>query len=432
LGKGIVEFLVMASKSHNPTTTKAPGVKLTAHARGWVAKIGGKVKWLAPIGKPRLALERYHRKMAEHNAAAPVVAPAADNAVAIGHIGQLFIDSKFVKAKAREIKPRTYDGYEKGVLKAVAHFGYDTPALAIPVAGWQAYRAKLAAAYKVGTLNRHVGAVRALSKWALANEYIDRPFRFGTEFNLPSQKAVRAAKKGGGVRTYTHAQVKAVLADATPVLKAMFLLSINGGVGNTDIAKLTDGNVKGDRIEFERSKTEVARVIPLWPETATAIKAARAVRPEPADPSLADRVFLTEHGHPYVRDNLDGEGNLTSFTDKIATLFWTGMRDLGIDRSFYDGRRTFQTIGDEVGPPHVVRAIMGHSARGEDMSARYRQSIPFAQLEAVVKHVRQKLGVSKCRASAPAKPSKAGASPAKDRRGGKSGTRRRPRGGSAK
>jgi integrase len=420
----------------NPTTRpqpKAPGVRLTAHKRGWVAKIGGKVKWLAPIGQPQLALERYHKKMAEYRTGQPVAAQAPDNAVPLGNVGQLFIDAKFAKVQAGELKPRTYDGYEKGVVRAVKHFGYETPALAIPVAGWQAYRAALAAKFKVGTLARHVGAVRALSKWALANEYIDRPFRFGTEFNLPSQKATRAAKRQAGDRTYTPAQVRKIRRATDPVFRAMFLLSINGGVGNTDLARLTDANVKPDRIEFERSKTEVPRLIPLWPETVAALKAARAARPEPSDPSLADRVFLTERGHPYVRDNLDAAGNLTSTTDKIATLFWKQMEALGIDRSFYDGRRTFQTIGDQVGPPHVVRAIMGHAARGEDMSARYRQEIPLAQMVAVVNHVRRQLGVATCRGSGPVKTSgPSDSAGAVGRRGGPAKTSPRRRGGTAK
>jgi integrase len=212
----------------------------------------------------------------------------------------------------------------------------------------------------------------------------------------------------------------------------MFLLSINGGVGNTDIAKLRDANVKADRIEFKRSKTDVPRVVPLWRETIQAIKEARAVRPAASSPDLDDRVFLTERGHPYVRDHVDGEGNLTSTTDKISTLFWKGMKTLGVARSFYDGRRTFQTIGDEVGPPHVVRAIMGHSARGDDMSARYRQNVPESQLWAVVNHVRVRLGVGAGSSSSERAKASGAAAGSKGRRGGTPSKPQRRKGGTAK
>jgi integrase len=315
--------------------------------------------------------------------------------------------------KAGELKPRTYQGYESGLAVAVKFFGAETPVLNIPVGKWQEYRNYLATTYDVHTVARHIGAIRSLSKWAVQNEYVDRPFRFGTEFNLPSQKALRAAKTEAGDRTYTPAQVEKVLASESKVLRAMFLLSLNGGVGNTDLSELKDGNIKADRIEFSRSKTGVARVIPLWPETSDAIKESRDVRPNAKTPEFDDRIFLTETGLPYVRDNLDGEGNLTSTTDKIATLFWKEMKTLSVPRTFYDGRRTFQTIGDEVGPPHVVRFIMGHATRGDDMSSRYRQSIPHSQLLAVVMHVRTRLHVAKCFASAKAKASKSAGSKAK-------------------
>lgn len=421
----------MAKQSHNSTTTQ-PGFKLTRHVKGWVAKIGGKVRWLAPLDKPQLALERYHQKMRAYQDGRDSPPPVANNSYTLGALGELFVDAKFAKVQAGELKIRTYDGYERGVFKAVEHFGYGTVALNIAASGWQGYRNKLAAECDVHSVARHVGAIRALSKWALLNEHIDRPFRFGTEFNLPSQKAMRAAKEQAGDRTYSADQVKTILEHAEPVLKAMFLLSINGGVGNTDIAKLRDANVKADRIEFKRSKTDVPRVVPLWPETIQAIKEARAMRPAASTPDLEDRVFLTERGLPYVRDNVDGEGNLTSTTDKIATLFWKGMKTLGITRSFYDGRRTFQTLGDRKGPPHVVRAIMGHSARGDDMSDRYRQNIPEQQLWDVVNHVRELLGVGAKRSvSGSAKASK-GAARSKGRRAATPGKPQRRKGGTAK
>lgn len=408
----------MSTKNHNIATTGTPQFKITRSKRGFVKRIGGKLVWLAPLNRPDLALERAIRKMAEFANKSHHIAPVANNNVTLGVVGELFLSSKFAKMNGGELDPRTFHGYETGVQIAVDYFGYDTIVLNIPAARWQQYRTHLADKYDIYTLARHVGAVRALSKWAGpdGNEYIDRPFRFGTEFKLPSQKALRASKRDAGDRTYTPAHVKTILEKADPVMKAMFLLSINGGIGNTDISKLSDSNVRKDRIEFERSKTEVARIIPLWPETAKAIKEARAVRPKASKPELDDRIFLTDRGFPYVRNNMNAEGRLTSTTDKIATVFWKGMKALGVPRTFYDGRRTFQTIGDEVGPPHVVKAIMGHTPRSDDMSSRYRQHIYIKQVEAVINHVRKRLRVSSAKSSSsgPAKTSAARASKAKD------------------
>jgi hypothetical protein len=51
-------------------------------------------------------------------------------------------------------------------------------------------------------------------------------------------------------------------------LRAMIALGINGGMGNTDCARLPIQAVDLDRAvtESDRPKTGVERVVPLWPE----------------------------------------------------------------------------------------------------------------------------------------------------------------------
>jgi hypothetical protein len=57
-------------------------------------------------------------------------------------------------------------------------------------------------------------------------------------------------------------------------------------------------------------------------------------------------------------------------------------------RTFYDLRRTFQTIAEGAHDLTAVQAIMGHAPRQNDMSAVYRQRIEPARLEAVTGYVR--------------------------------------------
>jgi integrase len=415
---------------HNRTA--APGVKLTRHVKGWVAKIGGRVRWLAPIGKPQLALERYHAKMREHLEGAAAPAPAVDKLAPLGRVSDLFLNAKAAKVDAGELKPRTLDDYRKGLQRAIDHFGGATPALSIVAVQWQIYRAELAKTLDPHSLGRYVGSVRTLSKWAVDNDYVDRPFRFGTEFKLPSQKAMRQAKREAGARVFTAAEVRKLVKAADPVTRALLLLSLNGGVGNTDLAMLraVDVNLGDAAIEFERTKTGVHRLIPLWPKTVRALREAMPLRPAPAAPQYADRVFLTPKGLPLVRDKVDADGKLTSTTDAIGMAFAKLAKAVGVKRTFYDARRTFQTIGDERGPAHVVRAIMGHAARGEDMSSRYRQAIPRAELEGVVSHVGQRLNISKTAWSAPARAASA-TTPTPARSTGTRGTSRRRPGGTA-
>lgn len=61
--------------------------------------------------------------------------------------------------------------------------------------------------------------------------------------------------------------------------------------------------------------------------------------------------------------------------------------EIGVRRSFYDLRRTFQTVADEVRDFVAVRRIMGH-AGAADIADHYRERVGDDRLRAVVEHVR--------------------------------------------
>ncbi len=86
----------------------------------------------------------------------------------------------------------------------------------------------------------------------------------------------------------------------------MVFLGINCGFGNNDCATLTFANLdlKGGWHSHPRPKTGVPRRCPLWNETVMAIRDWLKVRPNPADPSHSDLVFLTCNGLPYVRPSI--------------------------------------------------------------------------------------------------------------------------------
>jgi len=69
--------------------------------------------------------------------------------------------------------------------------------------------------------------------------------------------------------------IHAMLVEASPHLRAMILLGLNGGLGNTDVSELRwDMLIKkpnGYWLDFPRIKTGVERWIPLWSEMIEAI-----------------------------------------------------------------------------------------------------------------------------------------------------------------
>ena len=61
---------------------------------------------------------------------------------------------------------------------------------------------------------------------------------------------------------------------AGPTMRAMILLGINCGFGNTDCAILTEDKIDlaGGWATLTRRKTGIKRRCPLWPETISALR----------------------------------------------------------------------------------------------------------------------------------------------------------------
>src|SRR5262249_34191697 len=99
---------------------------------------------------------------------------------------------------------------------------------------------------------------------------------------------------------------KPVTLAANPALKAMVMLGVNCGFGNTDVASLPRKVVSLETgwVNFPRPKTEIARRIPLWPETIVALKEAMAKRSAPVERAHDNLCFLTRNGRPWVRVKL--------------------------------------------------------------------------------------------------------------------------------
>jgi integrase len=199
---------------------------------------------------------------------------------------------------------------------------------------------------------------------------------------------------------FEAAEIRAMLAAAPAALKAMILLGINCGFGNTDVANVTlkDLDLKGGWCNYPRPKTGISRRCPLWPETVKAIKTALAARPEARDKGDAELVFLAPGGQRWVwtrgyAGDLDVTGMESlhvSRVDRVTAAMGQLCSKLGLacrGHTFYALRHSFETIGGESRDQVAVDAIMGHSR--DDMASVYRERIGDDRLQAVAEHVRQ-------------------------------------------
>src|SRR5262249_35842706 len=147
-----------------------------------------------------------------------------------------------------------------------------------------------------------------------------------------------------GPKLFTADEIKAMLAAATVPMRAMILLGINGGLGNTDCGSLPLAalDLETGWIDYPRSKTGIDRRIPLWPETVQALRDALAARREPKDKADAGLVFTTKYRLAWAKD--DRSGPISQETAKLLKKLCINHRKrLG----FYTLRHTFRTIADE-------------------------------------------------------------------------------------
>jgi integrase len=254
----------------------------------------------------------------------------------------------------------------------------------------------------VHALNRAVTIIRGLFKYAYEADLLDKPMKYGTGFGKPSatlrRKARQSAELENGKRLFEPTHIVSLLNSASVPLRAMILLGINGGMGNSDCARLPVAAVDFERgiIEFNRPKTGIERVVPLWPESIEALQKALSNRPKPASKEASKLVFLTAFGRPWVRDNVhrtehNGFEKVVP-VDSIGRAFGKLMRQIGLTRKgigFYTLRHTFRTWADEIRDAHAIFRIMGHAIPG--MNGLYVEKIELDRLLAVVEHVRAKL-----------------------------------------
>jgi integrase len=174
--------------------------------------------------------------------------------------------------------------------------------------------------------------------------------------------------------------IKIIGAAGVP-LKAMVLVGVNAGYGNSDIGTLPRSAVdlEAGWVKYHRPKTGIDRRCPLWPETVQALKEALAKQPGPTDPKDAGLFFLTKYGGSWHKETEDNP-----LSEEMRKLL--DSLDINGHRNFYALRHTFETIGGEARDQVAVDYIMGHAR--DDMASVYRERISDERLRAVTDHVR--------------------------------------------
>jgi len=376
--------MIKSHRTQSPKPDKpTPDFPLFAHAAGvWAKKIRGKLHYFGPWDDPEAALAKYNaEKDALHAGKKPRETSAG--AATIKDVVNGFLNARLAALNAGELSPHTFRKYRATADEVVAHFGRSRLASDLDAGDFAALRKRIAAKWGPLALADRIQVIRSIFKHAFEAGLLAVPVRFGPDFKKPTKRAIRLHKASHGPKLFTADEIRRMINAAGVQLRAMILLGIGAGFGNTDAGRLPLSALDLDSgwLDYPRPKTGVARRCPLWPETVAAIRAVLAVRKQPKDETVSGLVFINKVGGSWAK---------TTGDDPVGRATAVLLRKLGINGRHRLGfavlRHTFRTVADAVKDQVAVDHIMGHC--DGHISSHYRETISDARLRAVADHVR--------------------------------------------
>ncbi len=404
----------MADSTRTPRRRKAvrpekpyPDYPLTPHASGkWMKKIRGKIHYFgrwAKLVDGRLervpgdgwedALSAYELVADDlHAGRTPRGRPGG---LTVRDLANHFLTAKKNQLDAGELTLRSFAEYRETTDLLVARFGLTRPVDDLAAPDFEALRPSLARRLGPVRLGNEVQRVRTVFKYGYDAGLIDRPVRYGPQFMKPGRTTMRKHRARAAPKMFEADEVRALVAAAGVPLRAVVLLGVNCGFGNTDGASLPLSALDLDRgwVTYPRPKTGIARRCPLWPETVEAIRAALDARPRPKGYEGCGLVFVNERGAPVVqvKERHRAENVTVHYrTDNVTVRFTALAKRLGLHRGgvgFYALRHVFRTVADEARDPVAIDLVVGHG--DGSMGARDRERVDDARLRAVTDHVRK-------------------------------------------
>ncbi len=185
------------------------------------------------------------------------------------------------------------------------------------------------------TLAQEHGMVKRWTRWLQENWYIP---------SAPAEHLDTHQPRSTIGKALTHDEEAKALAAATERIRLRILLALDAGLRRGEILALRKNHVdtQARTLKVWSTKTRTERIIPLTQRLHRALQKATA--------TLAPDSLLTTYGPKGVRFGSD-------FLRKLRPR-------AGVSFRFHDLRHTFATrIAAVATNPHVVRVLLGHSAR---------------------------------------------------------------------
>lgn len=388
----------MAKSTRKPVSgkpaRKAPAFPLTKHPRGyWCKHAAGKIHYFGrvdadPEGKS--ALEKW---LAVKDYILNGLPPPADmSGATVKTLVNSFLNSKAALIRTGELSERTFRQYDTTCGRLVEALGPGRIIETLAPSDFANVREKLAEGRGPVSLGSEITVARMVFKYAYDQGFIDKPVKYGQSFDRPSRKTLRIERAKRGPRMFSAPELRAILDAAGVPMRAFVLLGANCAFGASDIAGLPKSAIDlgAGWIDYARGKTGIGRRIPLWPETAAAVREAIDQRPAAKDQDDDGLAFLTKYGRRWVKLNRKEGREGATPDDSLGKEFKKLLVELKLDRpglGFYALRHMHETIGGESKDQVAVDALMGHV--DGSTAAAYREGVSDERLQAVVETIRR-------------------------------------------
>lgn len=389
-----------------PHLKPRPSFPLTAHPSfRWCKKHRGRTYYFGPID-PEAADYGAAAALAEYEEQWPGISSSESKErpkanpyeILVKELGNLYVNAQRKRLELGHLAPRSFADSKAACDLAVTHLGKDTRVDDLRPEDFERLRDWMLARWKGVRVNNYVCRVRSVFNWGVKNHVLTRPPLYGDVFSMVPKRVLKSERRARGRKFFESNEIRLLLAEADPQMRAAILLGINAALGNADISRLKHASIKNGWLDYPRAKTAVERLIPLWPETLAAIANVKTMGVKPK--SKADRglVFLTSDGEPW---GVDG-------TNQVAHLFTTQQRRIDAKlaaeaekagqspperinqkfRGFYSLRHTTYTVIRR----HDVEAakrILGHEIDQADVGEVFynEDAFPRDRLQAAVDFV---------------------------------------------
>ena len=207
---------------------------LYAHASGqWAKKIKGKLYYFGPWEDPQGSLDKY---LAQKDDLFAGRAPRAvtEDGCTVRKLVNSFLASKKQLVQSGELTQRSFDDYYRECERTITVFGRHRMVEDLTPDDFERLRAEIAKKLGPVALGNAVNRIRSVFKYAYEQYLIDKPVRYGQTFRRPSATVLRKERNKKGPRMFEAEQIRDMLDATSRSIKAMILLGINCGFGNTE------------------------------------------------------------------------------------------------------------------------------------------------------------------------------------------------------